>query len=233
VSVTAATHPSGKPRPVIAVIGAGAYAGNMLVSAFRAAGARLGATVAASEPQQVLDDREVDAVVIATRHDRHAWLAVAALDAGKHVFVETPALRYAELNGVAAAHALASDWCWRALGLAHSESTAADAPPCNSLAVSPHINFFGSGTIRESLRGSGLDVLRPRSFLCGFGFDQIVELLGPVEWNARVADLLPPMLVSDWMFLAEPEHGGGFHSYRRGPYAKFRCWLNFRRWGVR
>jgi predicted dehydrogenase len=38
----------------------------------------------------VLSDRESHAVVIATRHDAHAQLVIAALEAGKAVFVEKP-----------------------------------------------------------------------------------------------------------------------------------------------
>ena len=49
----------------------------------------------------MLRDPSVDAVVIATRHDSHASLALAALGAGKHVFLEKPmALRRAELDAL-------------------------------------------------------------------------------------------------------------------------------------
>lgn len=49
----------------------------------------------------VLDNDRVHAVVIATRHDMHARLAIAALEAGKTVFVEKPlALTEEELTSV-------------------------------------------------------------------------------------------------------------------------------------
>ncbi|MBU0535895.1 MAG: Gfo/Idh/MocA family oxidoreductase, partial [Nanoarchaeota archaeon] len=40
--------------------------------------------------QEVIDDKEVDAVVVATPMKTHYKLAKAALEAGKHVFVEKP-----------------------------------------------------------------------------------------------------------------------------------------------
>jgi predicted dehydrogenase len=45
---------------------------------------------AVSEHRQLLASPEVDAVLIATRHASHARLVMAALEAGKHVFVEKP-----------------------------------------------------------------------------------------------------------------------------------------------
>jgi len=65
---------------------------------------RAGAAYATSDAKRLLDDADVDAVVIATRHDSHARYVVAALQAGKHVFVEKPlALGRAELDAVEAA----------------------------------------------------------------------------------------------------------------------------------
>ena len=103
----------------VAFIGAGNYATAILIPAFRNAGARLktiasnggvsglhagrkfGFEEATTDTDSVLADPEVNAVVIATRHDSHARLVCEALRAGKHVFVEKPlALTLNELNEI-------------------------------------------------------------------------------------------------------------------------------------
>ncbi|HYH47603.1 MAG TPA: bi-domain-containing oxidoreductase, partial [Thermoanaerobaculia bacterium] len=62
-------------------------------------GERHGFEVAATSYEEVLADREVEAVVIATRHHQHAAQLLAALRAGKHVFVEKPlAIDFEELE---------------------------------------------------------------------------------------------------------------------------------------
>jgi predicted dehydrogenase len=43
-----------------------------------------------SEPQEVFDDPEIDAIIITTRHNTHTSLVIRALKAGKHVLVEKP-----------------------------------------------------------------------------------------------------------------------------------------------
>ena len=48
------------------------------------------AAYATTDYQDVLKDKDVDLVLIATRHDSHASLTLQALEAGKHVFVEKP-----------------------------------------------------------------------------------------------------------------------------------------------
>ena len=49
----------------------------------------------------ILNDLEVDAVIITTRHSAHARMCIAALKAGKHVFVEKPlALTHEEINEI-------------------------------------------------------------------------------------------------------------------------------------
>jgi predicted dehydrogenase/threonine dehydrogenase-like Zn-dependent dehydrogenase len=53
-------------------------------------GLRFGAAYCTTDYDAVLRDPEVDAVIIVTRNAEHAEQAAAALEAGKHVFVEKP-----------------------------------------------------------------------------------------------------------------------------------------------
>jgi predicted dehydrogenase/threonine dehydrogenase-like Zn-dependent dehydrogenase len=115
-------------RTSIGFVGSGQYATAILIPAFKAAGARLriiasaggvsgvhagrrfGFETATTDTDRVLADAQVDAVVIATRHDSHAALVRTALGAGKHVFVEKPlALSLDELEDIRTAHAARPD----------------------------------------------------------------------------------------------------------------------------
>ena len=51
---------------------------------------RFNANYTTSDYEQILNDKDIDAVIIATRHNQHAQQAVDALNAGKHVFIEKP-----------------------------------------------------------------------------------------------------------------------------------------------
>jgi len=115
-------------RASVGFIGSGNYATAVLIPAFKAAGARL-RTVASSagvsgvhagrkfgfeatttDTDRVLADPQVNAVVITTRHETHAGLIIAALKAGKHVFVEKPlALSSEDVDAIAAARATRPD----------------------------------------------------------------------------------------------------------------------------
>jgi predicted dehydrogenase/threonine dehydrogenase-like Zn-dependent dehydrogenase len=91
------------------VIGAGQFAKGVLLPALTAqpgvhlqavctasgftsrhVGTKYGAEYCTSDPDEVIVDPNVDALIIATRHDQHARLAAAAIRAGKAVFVEKP-----------------------------------------------------------------------------------------------------------------------------------------------
>jgi predicted dehydrogenase/threonine dehydrogenase-like Zn-dependent dehydrogenase len=107
--LVALRRPTGSQGIGVAVIGAGDFARTVLVPALVRAGGtqRIGICAASgmraaeaarrfdfaqatTDHRRLLDDERVQAVFIATRHDSHASLACAALDAGKHVFVEKP-----------------------------------------------------------------------------------------------------------------------------------------------
>jgi predicted dehydrogenase/threonine dehydrogenase-like Zn-dependent dehydrogenase len=51
----------------------------------------IGASYATTDYMQILKDKKIDAVIISTRHDSHAQIAIDAVRAGKHIFVEKPA----------------------------------------------------------------------------------------------------------------------------------------------
>lgn len=106
----------------LAVIGAGNFATRSLIPALLESGAaprvvvsakgvsaaiaarKFGFAAAASEVDAALADPEVAIVAIATPHHAHAALAVRALEAGKHVWVEKPlALDAAGLDAIEAA----------------------------------------------------------------------------------------------------------------------------------
>lgn len=92
----------------VSFIGTGNYAGRVLIPAFHAAGAGLHTAVsqhgvsaahlgrkfgfvqASTDVTSAIESPDVDSVVIATRHASHGGLVLAALAAGKHVFVEKP-----------------------------------------------------------------------------------------------------------------------------------------------
>ncbi len=99
---------SARTSPAIGLIGAGNHSARVLIPAFVAAGVSLygvasqggvtaahcarkfGISRATTDPVALIAAPDVDAVVIATRHDSHAGLIVQALRAHKHVFVEKP-----------------------------------------------------------------------------------------------------------------------------------------------
>ena len=73
-----------------------------------AVAAQYGAVYATTDPTEILSDPEVDAVMIATRHDLHGSMVLDALAARKHVFVEKPlCLTRGELAAIEAFYAAA------------------------------------------------------------------------------------------------------------------------------
>ncbi|MCU7493611.1 MAG: Gfo/Idh/MocA family oxidoreductase [Ignavibacteria bacterium] len=111
-----------KGHGVLAIIGAGNFTGSTIIPAIKKLSVRkkyivsqkgLSAKIlakkgnfenAGSDVNLVLEDKEVDLVIITTRHNLHAKMAVEALRHGKNVFVEKPlALNRNELHEIIAA----------------------------------------------------------------------------------------------------------------------------------
>ncbi len=105
--------------PVVGFIGAGNYASRTLIPAFKDAGAILdtlvtsagisgvhhgkkaGFRVAATELDSLWGSEIINTVAIVTRHDAHAAQVLAAVESGKHVFVEKPlALKLEEIDAI-------------------------------------------------------------------------------------------------------------------------------------
>lgn len=118
-----AARPASTGKIRIAVVGAGAFAKGVHLPNLRvltdqyylqtivnrqghtalAAARQFGAAEATTDFAHVLQTPDVDAVLIATRHNLHASMTLAALRAGKHVLVEKPlALTQSELDGIRA-----------------------------------------------------------------------------------------------------------------------------------
>jgi predicted dehydrogenase len=109
------------------VIGAGSFAQRIMIPGLRRAGLNLASVASASglsaraaadrfgferstTVDELISDPAVGLIAIATRHDSHAPLATAALEAGKLVFVEKPpCLSRAELADLRDA-AAAAEW---------------------------------------------------------------------------------------------------------------------------
>jgi predicted dehydrogenase/threonine dehydrogenase-like Zn-dependent dehydrogenase len=116
-------QPSTGPEIVVGVVGAGSFVRGVHLPNLKAAGGArvktivtrrsttasnvarsLGDAQAATDPAVAIEDPEIDLVIVGTRHDSHAELAAAALNAGKAVFVEKPlGLTREEIDSVWAA----------------------------------------------------------------------------------------------------------------------------------
>ena len=116
-----------KTSGIIGVIGAGNFAGAMIVPLLKELNANVkyiasakglsGTTLAkkykipfsTSRYQDILEDADIDAVIITTRHSSHASQVIESLKAGKDVFVEKPlALNLEELEAIKSAYSASS-----------------------------------------------------------------------------------------------------------------------------
>jgi predicted dehydrogenase len=108
IAASSPVSPAATGKAVVAFIGAGNYGSRALIPAFRDAqatlhtlvsangvsaahyGSKFGFAQTSSDASAAISDPLVDTVVVCTRHNTHAELALQALAAGKHVFVEKP-----------------------------------------------------------------------------------------------------------------------------------------------
>ena len=113
----------GTSKGQIGIIGAGNYTGATMMPALKACKAQIkyiasaqgmtakvmakkyGVPMATSDYHEILNDKDVDLVMITTRHDLHARMVIEALQAGKNVFVEKPlCLNEEQLNDILEAY---------------------------------------------------------------------------------------------------------------------------------
>lgn len=120
-------EPATAGSPMIGMIGAGGYAGGVLLPAMKKAGdARFRSIASTSgvsgthlgrkfdfvssttDMETIFADPDINTVVITTRHNSHAALVGKGLQAGKHVFVEKPLCltleELAQIEALAAEH---------------------------------------------------------------------------------------------------------------------------------
>lgn len=98
----------------------------------------------------------------------------------------------------------------------------------DSLAVSPHLNFFSTACLQRLFLSAGLRIVRyqPRTFLCGFGFDKLLPRFSLCDWNASVADQLPQWCNSAWMFVLTTTEAHAAKPFGRGLLSRLRRRLN-------
>ncbi|MDO9578420.1 MAG: bi-domain-containing oxidoreductase [Candidatus Cloacimonadales bacterium] len=119
--VVLSVKPVSREKINIAIVGVGSFALSMLLpilkkekskfnihaimnrTGFKAkdVSEKYGAKYSTTDFDEILTDKDVDLVLISTRHDSHAELTLKALQAGKNVFVEKPlATNQTELNSI-------------------------------------------------------------------------------------------------------------------------------------
>lgn len=121
--VISSVRASGKDRVRIALAGAGGFAKGMHLPNIKelphlyhlqavmsrtghnatSTAKQFGASYATTSYAEILNDKDIDAILIAARHNLHANMVIQALEAGKHVLVEKPlALNEQELKTIEA-----------------------------------------------------------------------------------------------------------------------------------
>ena len=121
IRLLAKEHSNGEEAVNFGIIGAGNFAKGVLLPRItknvgtaligiatgrgmtaKAVGEQFGFQYCADTGDQIIADKDINTVLVATRHDSHAEYVIKALEAGKHVFVEKPlCLNVDELKKIA------------------------------------------------------------------------------------------------------------------------------------
>ncbi|HVR41430.1 MAG TPA: bi-domain-containing oxidoreductase [Thermoanaerobaculia bacterium] len=123
IELTTSNEQRATGNAVIGMLGAGAFSKSVLLPAIQATNAQLAGIAAATglsarhagerfgfrfcttDTNEILGNDDINAIVIATRHNLHASQTIRALERGKHVFVEKPlCLTRDELDAIRAAY---------------------------------------------------------------------------------------------------------------------------------
>ena len=99
----------------------------------------------------------------------------------------------------------------------------------DTLANSPHINFYSFKQIKKLISFSGYQIIshRNRTFICGDPIDLIINKFKLSNLNSWIADYLPNILVSDWMFIVKKTN-----LKIKGYKTPLNIWVKFRRYLV-
>ena len=103
----------------------------------------------------------------------------------------------------------------------------------NTLANSPHINFFSYKEIISLIENSGYKILSfsSRTIFCGFIFDSLIKARSLINLNSKYASKINPLLCSAWMFVIDKDNNNNkYYKYRRGNISRIRRKLNEVRW---
>ncbi len=143
--------------------------------------------------QELVQRDDVDAVAVCTNNDSHADMACAALEAGKHVFLEYPLARHLEDGERLVQLAQDSD---RVLRVAHNESYSSRhrglkraVSSMGPLLTALFVRLTpGRGARPEML--FNLEVSGPPALFFIYQIYPLVDLFGPAEWVEGYADYI-------------------------------------------
>jgi 2-polyprenyl-3-methyl-5-hydroxy-6-metoxy-1,4-benzoquinol methylase len=113
-----------------------------------------------------------------------------------------------------------------------------EAPQRDSMAISPHVNFFSLRKVKSLFKDSGFELRQYQgrmllhNFICSRVIDKSERL---ADWNARLGAIFPALLVSDWMFTFKKVpciNENALPVYQRSLYERVKRYLNNRRYGL-